>query len=51
MCVRFHLFGERYFNSRPCERGDKIGKNGGDIVKNFNSRPCERGDPEIYPDS
>ena len=33
-----------YFNSRPCERGDKCLSGHGSQFAHFNSRPCERGD-------
>ena len=33
-----------YFNSRPCERGDKQPRSGCPVWRYFNSRPCERGD-------
>ena len=37
---------EGYFNSRPCERGDKDAAV--ELLRkvHFNSRPCERGDGE-----
>ena len=38
------LAGHRYFNSRPCARGDRV--NGRPLLQDFdfNSRPCARGD-------
>ena len=36
-----------YFNSRPCERGDRRHWHIGQSLAHFNSRPCERGDDKL----
>ena len=38
----------RYFNSRPCERGDLSGDLPDGLLKHFNSRLCERGDSLVF---